>query len=66
MDNKRKIEEVDMSKIIQIDEIVSPIKKLRLCIDEDYDYIKMLENKIKKDKKNPKRGLYLSQKRTID
>ena len=46
MDNKRKIEEVDMSKIIQIDEIVSPIKKLRLCIDEDYDYIKMLENKI--------------------
>jgi len=26
----------------------------------------MLENKIKKDKKNPKRGLYLSQKRTID
>jgi hypothetical protein len=48
MDNKRKIEEVDMSKIIQIDEIVSPIKKLRLCIDEDYDYIKMLENKINK------------------
>jgi hypothetical protein len=48
MDNKRKIEEVDMSKIIQIDEIVSPIKKLRLCIDEDYDYIKMLENKMNK------------------
>ena len=48
MDSKRKIEEVDMSKIIQIDEIVSPIKKLRLCIDEDYDYIKMLENKINK------------------
>ena len=48
MDNKRKIEEVDMSKRIQIDEIVSPIKKLRLCIDEDYDYIKMLENKINK------------------
>lgn len=55
-----------MDNIIQIDEIVSPIKKLRLCIDEDYDYIKMLENKIKKDKKNPKRGLYLSQKRTIE
>ena len=48
MDSKRKIEEVDMSKIIQIDEIVSPIKKLRLCIDEDYDYIKMLENKMNK------------------
>lgn len=48
MDNKRKIEEVDTSKIIQIDEIVSPIKKLRLCIDEDYDYIKMLENKMNK------------------
>ena len=48
MDNKRKIEEVDMSNIIQIDEIVSPIKKLRLCIDEDYDYIKMLENKMNK------------------
>ena len=48
MDNKRKIEEVDMSKIIQIDEIVSQIKKLRLCIDEDYDYIKMLENKMNK------------------
>ena len=46
MDSKRKIEEVDTSKIIQIDEIVSPIKKLRLCIDEDYDYIKILENKI--------------------
>ena len=42
MDSKRKIEEVDTSKIIQIDEIVSPIKKLRLCIDEDYDYIKMI------------------------
>ena len=48
MDNKRKIEEVDISKRIQIDEIVSPIKKLRLCIDEDYDYIKMLENKMNK------------------
>ena len=45
MDSKRKIEEVDMSKIIQIDEIVSPIKKLRLCIDEDYDYIKCLKIK---------------------
>jgi len=48
MDSKRKIEEVDMSKLIQIDDIVSPIKKLRLCIDEDYDYIKMLENKMNK------------------
>jgi len=45
MDNKRKIEEVDMSNIIQINEIVSPIKKLRLCIDEDYDYIKCLKIK---------------------